>query len=684
MRCWKVENDMDINELRKEIDAVDRGLVELFARRMEIAAKISDCKREQGLPVLDRAREAEKLDSVAALAGEELGGYARKVFTTLMDVSKDYQKFLAGKSADVPTDEKADAPGPESRNIVLIGMPGCGKSTIGAAAAKIAGRSFYDVDDEICAETGMSIPEIFEKVGERGFRKLETAVLERLGKLSGCVIATGGGCVTVRENAELLRRNGLVVWLERELDALPTDGRPLSQSKPLKDLYEERKEQYEFFADCKVGNNARIITAAEKVAVLAKGSCLRQTTDFSKKEQETDIMLPEKTLQWGKTRSCIRELMEYGSVRKTVVGAENVFDFSLGNPSIPAPDCVNESIAELIKGDSVELHGYTTAAGLMSLRRKIADDLNARFDMDAAAERIYVTCGAAAGLAICMKALLLPGDEVIAPAPFFPEYRVFAESAGGVLVKALPDKELQVDIDSFAACLSEKTRAVIINSPNNPSGAVLSEKCLRAMAGLLREQEKKTGHSIYVISDEPYRELVYDGGAVPEMAELYDDTIICYSYSKSLSVPGERIGYLAVGGRASAAGDVYASMMGAARALGYVNPPSLFQRVIERCMGQTADVSQYKENRDLLCAMLSELGYDFVLPKGAFYLFVRSPEPDAKAFSERAKRFELLLVPSDDFGCGGYVRIAYCVAKETIERSRAAFAALAEEYGLKK
>lgn len=260
---------MDINELRKEIDAVDRELVELFARRMEVAAKISACKREQGLPVLDRAREAEKLDSVAALAGEELGGYARRLFTTLMDVSKDYQRSLTGESAD----ETAKAPGADTRNIVLIGMPGCGKSTIGAAAAKIAGRRFYDVDDEICAEAGMSIPEIFDKVGERGFRKLETAALERLGGLSDCVIATGGGCVTVRENVEPLHRNSLVVWLERDLDAIILDGqRPLLQSRSLKDLYEERKEQYEFFADCKVDNNARIITAAEKVAALVKGN----------------------------------------------------------------------------------------------------------------------------------------------------------------------------------------------------------------------------------------------------------------------------------------------------------------------------------------------------------------------------------------------------------------------------
>lgn len=392
-------------------------------------------------------------------------------------------------------------------------------------------------------------------------------------------------------------------------------------------------------------------------------------------------MLPENTLSWGMARSCIRELAEYGWRRKDEIGAENVFDFSLGNPSIPAPEGVNAAIAELIQGDSVALHGYTTAAGLMSLRQKIADDLNARFGAGIDPNRIYVTCGAAAGLAVSLRALLLPGDEVVTLAPFFPEYRVFVEASGGKLVPVQPRVgDFQLDPAAFEAALSERTKAVIINSPNNPSGVVLTKESLEALGGALRRHEEKTGRAVYLICDEPYRELAYDGVEVPCVFNYYDDAILCYSFSKSMSIPGERIGYLAVGGRARDADKVYASIMGAARALGYVNPPSLMQRVVEKCLGQTADMAKYKENRDKLMAGLSEIGYDFVKPEGAFYLFMKSPEPDAKAFSERAKKHELLLVPSDDFGIPGYVRIAYCVSLEMIERSMPAFRALLAEY----
>ena len=392
-------------------------------------------------------------------------------------------------------------------------------------------------------------------------------------------------------------------------------------------------------------------------------------------------MLPENTLAWGMARSCIRELAEYGWKRKEEIGAENVFDFSLGNPSIPAPEGVNAAIAELIQGDSVALHGYTTAAGLMSLRQKIADDLNARFGAGVDPRRIYVTCGAAAGLAAGLRALLLPGDEVVTLAPFFPEYRVFVEASGGKLVPAQPRVgDFQLDPAAFEAVLSEKTKAVIINSPNNPSGVVLTKESLQALSAALRRHEEKTGRAVYLICDEPYRELAYDGVEVPCVFNWYDDAILCYSFSKSMSIPGERIGYLAVGSRAKDADRVYASIMGAARALGYVNPPSLMQRVVEKCLGQTADMAKYKENRDRLMAGLKEIGYDFVKPEGAFYLFMKSPEKDAKAFSERAKKHELLLVPSDDFGIPGYVRIAYCVSLEMIERSMPAFRALLAEY----
>ena len=392
-------------------------------------------------------------------------------------------------------------------------------------------------------------------------------------------------------------------------------------------------------------------------------------------------MLPEKPLTWGRARSCIRELAEYGWKRREEIGAENVFDFSLGNPSIPAPEGVNAAIAELIQGDSVALHGYTTAAGVLSLRRRIAEDLNRRFDVDVKPERIYVTCGAAAGLAVSLRATLLPGDEVVALAPFFPEYRVFVEASGGTLVTVQPRAEdFQLDLDAFTAALTDKTKAVIINSPNNPSGVVLNAESLLGLTGALRRHEERVGHPVWLICDEPYRELVYDGAEVPCVFNYYDDAILCYSFSKSMSIPGERIGYLAVGSHAAGGEDLYAAVMGAARALGYVNPPSLFQRVVERCLGQTADISKYQENRDLILSGLREIGYQCVEPQGAFYLFVKSPEPDAKAFSERAKRHELLLVPSDDFGTPGYVRIAYCVSKDMILRSLPAFRALWEEY----
>ena len=395
-------------------------------------------------------------------------------------------------------------------------------------------------------------------------------------------------------------------------------------------------------------------------------------------------MLPEKILAWGKSRSCIRELAEYGAERKAEIGAENVFDFSIGNPSIPAPDCVNDAIAELIRGDSVALHGYTTAAGLMSLRTKIADDMNEKFGTSVSSERIYVTCGAAAALAVSLRAVLLPGDEVAVLAPFFPEYRVFTEASGGELRTVLPREDLQLDIAAFEAALTEKTKAVIINSPNNPSGVILSDESLRALTDALRRHEERLGRTVYLICDEPYRELVYDGTEVPCIFNYYDDSIVCYSFSKSMSIPGERIGYIAVGPKLRDGADVYAAILGAGRALGYVNPPSLFQRVVEKCLGSTADISKYRENRDALCAGLRRLGFDCIEPQGAFYLFVKSPEPDAKRFSERAKRHELLLVPSDDFGLPGYVRIAYCVSRDMIDRSMPAFEALAREYDLIK
>lgn len=391
-------------------------------------------------------------------------------------------------------------------------------------------------------------------------------------------------------------------------------------------------------------------------------------------------MLSQQSLAWGQTKSCIRELMEFGLRRKAEIGADKVFDYSIGNPSIPAPACVNDTVAELLKGDSVALHGYTPAAGLPPLRALISEKLNARYGLNTTAGNIYVTCGAAAGLAIALRALLLPGEEVITSAPFFPEYRVFTEASGGKLVSLAPGEGFMIDTEAFKEALNEKTKAVIINSPNNPSGAILSEENLKSVAEILKEHEAKTGNTVYVISDEPYRELVYDGAAVHCMLEYYDDTVFCYSFSKTLSLPGERIGYLAVSDRASDCAAVCAAIAGAGRALGYVNAPSLFQQVILKCMDATSDISQYKENRDLLISIMDELGFEYILPQGAFYLFVKCPEPDAKAFSEKAKKHELLLVPSDDFGVPGYVRLAYCVSKEMIAASKPAFEALRKEY----
>ena len=373
-------------------------------------------------------------------------------------------------------------------------------------------------------------------------------------------------------------------------------------------------------------------------------------------------------------------LSEYGAVRKAEIGAENVFDFSLGNPSVPAPECVNKAIIDIIHEQGDTIHAYTTAAGVPSLRQKIADDYNARFNSDLIPEGIYVTCGAASGLAASLRAVLMPGDEVMVMAPFFPEYRVFAEASGGELVIVPPTEDMQVDTEAFKSLLSAKTKAVIINSPNNPSGVVLSEECVDTICSILRQHEEETGNTVYIISDEPYRELVFGYTTVPSIINKYDDTIMCYSFSKSMSLPGERIGYVAVTKRMNDWQNVYAGIMGAARALGYVNPPSLLQRVIERCLGTFSDIAQYEANRDFICSELSKMGYQFPIPKGAFYLFVKSPSGDGNELSERAKKHELLLVPRDDFGVKGYVRISYCVSRDTIERSLPAFRALMSEY----
>ena len=397
-------------------------------------------------------------------------------------------------------------------------------------------------------------------------------------------------------------------------------------------------------------------------------------------------MVSQSMEQLGRCRSVIREIFEYGNRRRAEIGAENVYDFSLGNPSVAPPQEVTDALLALItEREPTALHGYTSAAGAPAVREAVAAHIRDTFGFPASADLIYMTVGAAAALTISLRAILADGagEEVIAFTPFFPEYRVFCEAAGGKLV-TVPCREpdFEIDLDAFAAAITEKTKAVIVNSPNNPTGAVLSRANLMGMADILRAAEAKYGHPIYLLSDEPYRELVYGDVEVPYLPELYDDTVVSYSFSKSLSLPGERIGYLFVSPKAAEADSVYAAILGAGRALGFVCAPSLFQHLLPVCLGKTADIAIYRKNRDLLFTALTDMGFTCVPPSGAFYLFMRAPGGDAAAFAELAKRHELLLVPSDSFGCPGYVRISYCVATETIERSLPAFRALAAECGV--
>lgn len=393
-------------------------------------------------------------------------------------------------------------------------------------------------------------------------------------------------------------------------------------------------------------------------------------------------MLNQTNVNLGKVRSSIRELFEYGKKRKSEIGEENVFDFSLGNPSVPAPPEVKEALCDIITNtDPVKLHGYTSAQGDFGVRNTIAGYTNRRFNTSLTADCIYMTCGAAASLTITLNALVNGGDEVITFAPYFPEYKVFAEHAGAKLVVVQSEeKTFQIDTDRLKAALSPRTKAVIINSPNNPSGVVYSERTIKNLCAVLEEHSFKMGSPVYLISDEPYRELVFDGVKVPYIMNYYDRSIVCYSYSKSLSLPGERIGYVAVNNKMPEFADVYAGVCGAGRALGFVCAPALFQKLVERVYDKTSDISVYKRNRDILCGALESYGYTVVKPDGAFYAFLKALEDDAKAFAERAKKYELLLVAGNDFGCNGYVRISYCVSPETIEKSLPSFEALAESY----
>lgn len=392
------------------------------------------------------------------------------------------------------------------------------------------------------------------------------------------------------------------------------------------------------------------------------------------------MTINEKSYAYGAQKSSIREIAAYGSARKAQIGAENVFDFSLGNPSIPAPESVRSSIARALELPPTQLHGYTPAPGLPAAREAVAASLNRRFGTSYAAGDVYLTCGAAASLSISFHTLVNPGDEVIVIAPYFPEYRVWIETAGATCVEVMADPEtFQIDVPAVAAAVNECTKAIVINSPNNPVGSVYAQKNLEDLAAALHDAQKRLGTQVYLISDEPYREIAY-GADVPWVPAIYDRTIVCYSYSKSLSLPGERIGWVLVPSTNPEHDRLVLAVAGAGRKLGFVCAPALFQHVVIDCVDEPTDVEAYAENRRALTEGLSALGYEFIEPQGAFYLWVKALEPDANAFFERAKALELLPVPSDSFGCPGWVRVGYCVSRETIVNSMPAWKKLAESY----
>ncbi|MCF0138090.1 MAG: pyridoxal phosphate-dependent aminotransferase [Oscillospiraceae bacterium] len=395
-------------------------------------------------------------------------------------------------------------------------------------------------------------------------------------------------------------------------------------------------------------------------------------------------MIPAKYVSWGNAGSTIRELAAYGAARAKVIGAENVFDFTIGSPSVAPPESVLEKLRLLAADpDPVALHAYAPAAGIESVRCKVADYLNRSFGSSYDAGDIYMTHGSSSALALVCAALLSPGDEALALAPYFPEYRIYAEQTGAEFTEVLCDLEsFRPDMAALEAKLTEKTALVIINSPNNPSGVVLDEDSVKEIAGLLRAKSAEYGHPIYILADEPYRELVYGGLTVPFIPSFYPDTLYCYSFSKSVSLPGERIGYIAMGKDMTDYADVKAAVCGAGRALGYICVSPMFQLAVADTLGDVSDISVYDDNRSLFYDELRKLGFTCIKPDGAFYLFIKAPDGDSRDFCRRAMEKDLLVVPGDDFGCPGFARIAYCVPMQRIVNSLPAFKALAEEYGL--
>lgn len=379
-------------------------------------------------------------------------------------------------------------------------------------------------------------------------------------------------------------------------------------------------------------------------------------------------MIAEQMKGFVKNSSAIRAMFEEGKKLAAVYGPENVYDFSLGNPNVPAPEKVRkEAVRMLTEDDPVILHGYMNNSGYEDVREKISNFLNKTHGTNFRAENILMTVGAAGGLNVILKTLLNPGDEVIVFAPYFGEYRSYAANYGGVLVEVPPNTtDFQPDLESFEKLISPKTKAVIVNTPNNPTGVIYSEKTIRAMADIMRRKQQEYGTDICLISDEPYRELAYDGAEVPYLTKYYENTVVGYSFSKSLSLPGERIGYLVIPDEMKDSADVIAAANVANRILGFVNAPSLFQKVAAECLEERTNLEYYNRNRETLYHGLTEAGYECVRPEGAFYLFVKSPVEDEKVFCETAKKHRILIVPGSSFGCPGYVRIAYCVAYETI------------------
>ena len=392
------------------------------------------------------------------------------------------------------------------------------------------------------------------------------------------------------------------------------------------------------------------------------------------------MSINQQSYAYGASKSSIREIAAYGAARKAQIGAQNVYDFSLGNPSVPAPDAVRDAIAHALSLPAVALHGYTPANGLPAAREAVAASLNRRFGTTYAADDLYLTCGAAASISIVLNAVCNQGEEVIVIAPYFPEYAVFIQNAGATCVEVMANTAtFQIDVDAVAAAIGERTAAVMIDSPNNPVGSVYAKENLQALAEVLRQKSAEYGHPIYLISDEPYREIAYSV-EVPWVPDLYDRTIVCYSYSKSLSLPGERIGWVLVPNTNPEHDELVPAVAGAGRKMGFVCAPALFQRVLIDCVDEPCNIEAYERNRRALTEGLASIGYEFIEPQGAFYLWMKALEPDANAFFERAKSFELLPVPSDSFGCTGWVRVGYCVSYETIVDSMPAWQALWDSY----